>query len=221
MKPIVAILLVLCVGRPAFAMASTDIIEGPMENSTVALYGFPDNALPLINDWHRFWAWHPWFSELPNAAYFFAYSAATLNDVNELLGYFGEIHAKELVIELDPSAQSGVERAKSKDKPEPGPLTLCLVSKSALDHWFDHLDEKGKKKFGVTERPQPSPPTMTIHVGHELIDLEELKLPSNVTVTAQISDWQRKDPKLAKTIEKIEKFMAEHYPTTAPRTNAR
>jgi hypothetical protein len=216
MKQFAAILLVLCLGRPVFAMASTDIIEGPMEKSTVALYGFPDNSQPLINDWHRFWAWHPWFSELPNAAYFFAYSANTLDDVNELLGYFGEIKAKDLVIELDPAAENRVEGAKSKEKPEPGPLTLCLVSKSALDHWFDHLDEKEKKKFGVTERPETSPPTMTICVGHKLVDLEKLKLPKNVKVQAAISDWQRKDPKLAKTIEKIEKFMAEHYPTTAP-----
>ena len=100
---IFAIFVLSFATRSAFAMASTDVIEGPMEAHTAALYGFPDNALTLINDWHRVYAWHPWFSELPNATYYFAFNAPTMSHVNELLGYFGELKAKELVVDLSPA----------------------------------------------------------------------------------------------------------------------
>ena len=108
MKFIFAILLMVFATRCAFAMSSTDLIEGPMQADTAALYGFPDNVLTLVNDWHRVYAWHPWFSELPNSAYFFAFNAPSMSHVNELLGYFGELKAKDLILDLSPAELAAI-----------------------------------------------------------------------------------------------------------------
>lgn len=223
MKTASCIILVLLVPRFIFAMASTDFIEGPIKPDTAALYGFPDNTLALINDWHRVYGWHPWFSELPNATYYFAFSAPTLYEVNELLGYFGEIKSEHLLIELNPAASDWSVgqhfEKKDKDRPEVGPLTFRISSQKELDRWFDRLDEAGRKKFHVTERPNAGAPAMTLYAGHKVIDLEKLKIPSNATVHADISDLQRKDPTLAKAIERIERFVNDYnakHPTKAP-----
>ena len=56
-----------------------------------------------------------------------------------------------------------------------------------LDRWYKTLPEvaPGVRRFGMDwyrEPPTAMPPTLTLYVGHEAVDLDSLKVPLNVEV---------------------------------------
>src|SRR6266542_23575 len=109
---IIALALSASAGR-VLAMAGTDDIPKPLDPRSLEDWGFPTNALSLLNDPRRVAGWHPWFSELPNNAYWFAYRAKSIDDVNQLIAIFAKLKSDEVVLELSPL--DGGQRVRGLD----------------------------------------------------------------------------------------------------------
>ncbi len=64
---------------------------------------------------------------------------------------------------------------------------LAVGNQEALNFWFDRLkkDADGLRVFGVHRYEKPPVamvPTLTIFVGHKVVDLDQLKVPAKVRV---------------------------------------
>ncbi|MEZ6054008.1 MAG: hypothetical protein R3C02_21870 [Planctomycetaceae bacterium] len=103
--------------------------------------------------------------------------------MNRLLARFAKIESENLQLILtpyeEPSGYGWVGRLPAGNAT---PIMFSLGDQSRIDQWYERLPEG---KFGVMEfeqAPVAVPPSLTLFVGHKLIDLDQLVIPPRIQV---------------------------------------
>lgn len=167
--------------------------------------GWPEGALKLINDPLRRDGWHSWFSECPNDSTYYTFDVRDFKDVDQLVELLASLQAKTLRINLDPT--EGAAHAEGV-----GALFL-LGNQRVVDEWYKSLPEveAGVRAFGVhryREPPLAEPPTLTLYVQHEAVDLNRLEIPLNIDLTTATAKPFRELHQDA--FQEIDEFVAAH-----------
>jgi len=216
----VSILFLTCF--PASGISSTTQVasEGqPISQVQVDHYGWPDGVIDLLNNPLRADGWNPWFSEWPNDVNVYEFKIRGSDDLDSIMRQLTQIHSGEIRIALNPASEprslgfttvlpEGNDRAAA----------FSIGSQNLIDPWYLRLPESepGVRTFGVhrySECPKAMPPTLTLYVGHSAINLDELDIPADIEVTAQMSDSYREAHTDDAIVQNIEQFVKEHKRT--------
>lgn len=166
-----------------FAAAGTDIVARPGQEVR-PLDTWPKGVAELLNDPTRTDGWNDWFSEWSNDVCHYAFDVKNVDDVNRLLETFGKIESKvhqvHLFYKSEPDALGWVTRL-----PEKNGIAVLYSSgdQAQVDQWYGQV----RKPFGkieFTAAPVAVPPTLTLFVANEKIDLDRLKVPEGIEVIA-------------------------------------
>lgn len=207
-----AIVLSLSATATVWAAGGTMVVAEPGRPAYVQ-EGWPKGAGELVNDPLRTTGWKPWFTEYPNDVDHYAFAAKSTADLNRL-------------IEKLTAIESGIKQIHLSHLKEPGPLgfvtsvpvgnnipvLFSIGDQSRIDEWFKTV----KKPFGLMNfyaTPVAVPPTLTIFVRNDAVNLDELKIPSGIEVSSGLlpGGFHR-----ANTIEERER---EQRATTRPASN--
>jgi hypothetical protein len=142
-------------------------------------------------------------------------NVSSTNDTNRLIKKFASIKASKAQLRLNPGKQPSIAFTRISQAAS-GPVVFSLGSQAVIDKWFQRLPEAepGVRKFGVhryAEPPAARPPTLTVYVGHEAIDLRRLDVPVAVEVVADVTAAERAKLKDEPGLLAIDGFVAEPY----------
>lgn len=180
----IAVLIVVSMLLPAsesFAMAGTDIVATKGQRAYIP-DGWPKGVGELVNDEARSTGWNDWFSEWPNDVNHFGFEVASTADVNRLVEKLASIKSDLLQVRLCPMKEPGglgwVTHLPAGNNIA---VIFSIGDQSKIDEWYKHV----RKPFGVMEFlavPIAVPPTITVFVQNELIDLDKLSIPKGIVV---------------------------------------
>lgn len=149
-------------------------------------YVAPDSAegvADLVNDESRTSGWNSWFTEWPNDINHYAYEIKSTEDLNRLISKLAAIQTDLRQIRLSYRKEpSGLGFVTKLPEGNGIPVLFSLGHQSTIDQWF----ERTRQPFGVLEftgTPVAVPPTLTLFVQNEAIDLEKLKIPDDISIT--------------------------------------
>ena len=167
----------------AFARSGTRIVATKGQPARVSP-GWPDGAGDLVNASSRTSGWNSFFSDWPNDVDYYAFEIKSTDDVNRLIEKLAAIKSDLRQIRLsylkEPNALGRVTRV-----PEGNGISLIfsIGDQTRIDEWFKHV----RKPFGqleFTATPEAVPPTLTIFVQNESIELDKLEIPDGIDVSA-------------------------------------
>src|SRR5690606_15488066 len=145
--------------------------------------GWPSGVLELVNDPLRTDGWNPWFSEWPNDVNWYEFKVRDTTEINHLIKKLAAISHDKISVRLNP-AKAARALAFTTVLPEKNKtaVVFCIGNQQRLDAWYQRLEtsESGARKFGVSTYrhvPEATPPTLTIYVGHEAVDVDRLEIP--------------------------------------------
>ncbi|MEM9418303.1 MAG: hypothetical protein AAGA25_04495 [Planctomycetota bacterium] len=157
----------------------------PLGEQAQELYDWPLGTLDLVNAPCRQYAWNHWFSEHANDVIHFELAPADLDELNGLIALLSAIEAPVKQVILYPGiGPITLNRFSKRQEGERLPAEFAIGSQPRVDRWFEHLEDG---KFGIHQYDQPPralPPTLSIHVGHDLVELDQLRISPNVKVMA-------------------------------------
>lgn len=167
----------------AFASGGTSVIASKGQKAHVAP-GWPEGVDKLVNDNSRTSGWNSWFSEWPNDVNQYAFEIDSTTELNRLLVNLAAVKSKLKCVHLsyqpEPSTLGWVTRLPEGNKI---PVLFSIGDQSRIDEWYKRV----RKPFGVMEftgAPVAVPPTLTIFVRNEAVNLSELRIPAGIEVKA-------------------------------------
>lgn len=211
--------MMVAVHLDASAMSSTSQVasEGQlMPEALVEAYGWPAGVLDLVNDPLRSNGWNPWFSGLPNDVHHYEIKLTNKQDLEKIIQKLSAIRCDGVRIQLDPGRDPGALGLSTVlPKGNNTGALFSIGSQKVIDQWFLRLPktEPGVREFGAqryTESPKAFPPTLTLFVGHDAIDLENLQIPAQIEVCAKVSDAYREEHKDDPIVTAIDAFIMVH-----------
>jgi hypothetical protein len=153
-------------------------------------------VVELLNDPRRGDAWSDWFSEWPSDVEQYEFRVENSAQLNEVIATFCKIQvaradAKQppppLEIRLSPLAEpSGYGWVSKFEKGNKLPAVFSLGNQQELELWYDNFIKPMNGRFGQMEfekTPVAVPPTLTIFVGNEVVDLKKLRIPQGVHIS--------------------------------------
>ncbi len=188
-------MLIHCVTAVAFVffVSLGSRLDAAAGTSSVATIGspayvspsWPDGVGQLVNDSTRTDGWNDWFSEWPNDVNHYCYQITGMADLNRLVRGLASTKGELRQIRLAPLKEPrGLGWVTSLPKGNDTPVVFSIGDQKRLDEWFGRLRNG---KFGVMQfeaTPVAVPPTLTIFVQNEAIDLGQLEIPDGIAVTA-------------------------------------
>lgn len=200
------------------AMSSTDQVawpDKPLGATWEQNQGWPAGTLGFVNDPCRQNAWRPWFSEWPNDVIYFEMSPGDMDGLNALLEKLAEIEGDTRRVVLSAKAEPrALGFTTVLEKNNGVPAVFALGSQKRLNEWYNRLPPGGE--FGVhrfDEAPEALPPTLTIYVGHALVNLDQLRIPLTIDVGVEpvrrnAKDQSEAEPDPART--RLGEYVAAH-----------
>jgi hypothetical protein len=177
---------------------------------------WPAGVLELVNDPLRAAGWNPWFSEWPNDVNHYEFKVRGTDDVNHLLERLAAIRGARAQVRLNPGQEARALAFTTVLNEGSGTAVVFRIgSQQRINEWYERLPEAepGVRKFGVhryTNAPTATPPTLTLYVGHETIDLAQLKIPAAVDVVADRTPSQRARQPDENLFQAIDDLAARH-----------
>ena len=174
---------ILCVRAEALADGGTDIVATKGQPAHVSP-SWPEGVGELVNHALRTSGWNSCFSEWPNDVNHYAFEIKSTDDLNRLIEELAAIRSDLRQIRLshlkDPDGLGWVTRVPEGN----GIAVLFSIGDQAqIDEWFKGVRKPfGKMEFTAT--PEAVPPTLTIFVQNEVVNLDELKIPDGIDVLA-------------------------------------
>lgn len=195
-------------------MASTTRIAEPgtvIGVEWVKTYGWPEGTLALVNGPARQNAWQPWFSEHPNDVIHFEMVPGDMQQLNALIQRLAEIQSPVRRIVLSPGTEpSALGFVTSLEPGNSIPAVFAIGSQPMLDRWWERLP--ADKQFGVHHYeapPRAVPPTLTIYLEHEMVELDALKVPLDFEIgVVKVRPEQAEE--FSAVLKEIEEFVSEH-----------
>jgi hypothetical protein len=146
--------------------------------------GWPAGVADLVNDPTRTSGWNSWFSEWPNDVNQYGFEIAKTDDLNRLIGKLAAIKSGARQIRLsyleEPRSLGWVTRLPEDNKVT---VIFSIGNQSQIDQWYKRV----RKPFGRMEfvaAPVAVPPTLTIFVQNDWVDLDALQIPQGIAVEA-------------------------------------
>jgi hypothetical protein len=199
--------ITLAVSGRALAASGTDRIAEPGKPYSEQLaqqFEWPKGALELVNDPARTFGWNHWFSELPNDIMRFEYRIKDTAELNRLIEKLAAIDSKRgqiIFTLLDPPVHEKLSAAAE----------FAIGSQPQLDQWYKHLDpEKRKNVWKLTQVPQVGPPTLTIYVRHDAVNLRELAVPNKIDIEIMLTSRPQKGEKPTTLQKEMLRLVEEH-----------
>jgi len=164
-----------------FGRGGTMIVASKGEPVQVSV-NWPEGVEALLDDATRTTGWNSFFSEWPNDVNQYGFEVTSTDDVNRLIEKLADVQCELRVIRLS-YLKEPVSLGWVTNLPE-GNNTAVIFSigdQARIDQWYQRV----RKPFGVMEflaAPVAVPPTLTIFVQNEAIDLDALKIPDGITV---------------------------------------
>lgn len=209
--------LEICPGACGMSWTSPAATAGSPVSQEVAEYmGWPAGTMALVNDSLRGDGWTPCFSEWPNDMDLFEMRVKDSKDVQHLIDLLAKVDGSPVYIFLDPGSEPrGLGFTTTLPEGNAIGVVFSIGSQKQIDQWYGHLDEvePGVRKFGVHRYEQPPvarPPTLTLYVGNDAVDLATLTIPAKVKIRAGYNDRYRNEHKDDKVVQEIEKLVKEH-----------
>jgi len=144
--------------------------------------GWPDGVGELVNDPMRSSGWNSWFTEWPNDVNQYAFEVKTTGDLNRLIKELASVRSDVRQIRLshlkEPNGLGWVTRLPKGNNI---PVIFSIGDQSRINEWYKRV----RKPFGVMEftaAPIAVPPTLTIFVQNESVNLDDLKIPAGIEV---------------------------------------
>lgn len=144
--------------------------------------GWPAGVGELLNDPARTSGWNPWFTEWPNDLNHYAFDVGSVEDLNRLVEKLASIDSEVRQIRLsylnEPKGLGWVTRLPEGNNI---PVIFSIGDQSLIDEWYERV----RKPFGRMEfiaTPIAVPPTLTIFVRNDSVDLHGLKVPEGIMV---------------------------------------
>ena len=216
--PMIALSLTcLLVPRPVLGMAGVDKCASPgtpVDARTAQHHGWPAGVRELLNSPLRGDGWHPWFSECPNDLTYYEFDVETPEDVEAVLGLLDGVDSAGVRVVLAPGeGRSHGSLVPSTNTP---PVVFSIGSQTIIDEWFRRLsvDATGARVFGVHSYSQPpsaAPPTLTLHVGSDAVNLSRLPIPARFELVAQVSAKDEANAAYVHDLEAIRRYIADPY----------
>ena len=174
-------LSVLLATSAALAAGGTDVVAREGQPAHVR-ESWPEGAGEIVNDPARTKGWNSWFSEWPSDVNQYGFRVKSIDDVNRLIAKLADVDAANTRIHLsplkEPSALGFVTVLPQRNRI---PVIFSIGDQSAIDRWYERVEKPfGKMEF--VDTPVAVPPTLTIFVGHDQIELDQLKIPPGLTV---------------------------------------
>jgi hypothetical protein len=174
--------LALCSG-PLWAAGGTSTVASPGQPAYVSP-SWPEGVAAIVNDPARTSGWNSWFTEWPNDVNQYGFEIKSRDDVNRLIEKLAAVKAPLRQIRLAPLKEpQGLGWVTSLPQGNGIPVIFSLGDQARIDEWYNHV----RKPFGVMEfldTPVAVPPTLTLFVQNDAIDLDQLKIPDGITVEA-------------------------------------
>jgi hypothetical protein len=206
--PLLTAFLLTLAGVPgrAFAISDNDMIASK-GTPVKADPAWPAGVVEIINDPTRGSGWHPWFSECPNDLTYFEMDIRETTEINRIARKLAKIKDEKTQIRLDPAA--GAAHANNAG------AVFSLGNQALVTLWFLGLrsDAVGVRRFGVSRfliPPDAQPPTLTLYVGHQGVDVSALDIPASVEVVAGFSESYKTGHPNDPAVRVIERFVATH-----------
>jgi len=166
-----------------FAAGGTAVIATKGQPVTASA-DWPEGVDDIVNDPARTSGWNSWFSEWPNDVQQYAFEIKTTDDLNRLIEKLAATKAEVRQIRLshlpEPAALGWVTRLPEGNRIA---AIFSIGDQARIDEWYKHV----RKPFGVMEftaAPVAVPPTLTLFIQNKSVNLDELKIPKEITVTS-------------------------------------
>ena len=173
---------VLLIGNHSLAAGGTRIVARIGEPAHLSP-SWPEGVDELVNDASRTSGWNSWFSEWPNDVNQYALEIKSTDDLNRLIEKLAAIKSDLRQIRLshlkEPDALGWVTHVPQGNGI---PVIFSIGDQARIDEWFERV----RKPFGVMEftaTPEAVPPTLTIFVQNESIELDKLEIPDGIDVS--------------------------------------
>jgi hypothetical protein len=145
---------------------------------------WPAGVGEIVNDPARTSGWNSWFTEWPNDVNQYGFEIATNDDLIRLIHKLASVKSEVRQIRLshlkEPQTLGWVT---SLPKGNNIAVIFSIGDQSRIDEWYKHV----RKPFGTMEflaAPVAVPPTLTIFVQNDAINLETLQIPKGITVSS-------------------------------------
>ena len=176
------LLLLSMFSTSLFAAGGTSIVASKGRPAHV-IADWPEGVDKIVNDEARTFGWNSWFTEWPNDVNQYALEIKSTAELNRLVNNLASVKSDLLQIRLshlrEPGGLGWVTRAPKDNNV---PVMFSIGSQARIDQWYQRV----RKPFGVMEftaAPVAVPPTLTLFVQNEAIDLSEVKIPPNIQVS--------------------------------------
>lgn len=179
-----AAVLVCTFASQAFAIAGTSQVAQPGQKVTPQ-DSWPKGVAELLNLPARQSGWNDWFSEWPNDVCHYEFAAKNTAELNAILEQFAQIDADlhvHLALGKEPRGFGWVSQIKEGNNT---PLVYSQGNQERINQWYKQL---GGRKFGVMEFmacPVAVPPTITLFVQNDAVELDKLVIPAAVKHVTQ------------------------------------
>lgn len=156
------------------------------------LKGQPEGIARIINDPLRTVGFDSFFSSHPPHRDSFEFVITDMTDLNRLIDLFSQVDGQKRIVHLTSTPPFSPLRNINGDPPSSRPAaTLTISNQTTLDLWYRHASEdKVRRIFGpsaIHHPPVASPPTLTVFVSHSLVDLDQLIIPDNISLSVDRS----------------------------------
>jgi hypothetical protein len=197
-----ALLFVVLSGTALFAAGGTSIVASPGQKAYISPT-WPEGVGDLVNDPARTAGWNSWFSEWPNDVNQYEFEIKNMKDVNRLVEKLAAVKAPLRQVRLAPLKEpQGLGWVTRLPKGNGVAVILSIGDQARVDEWYKQV----RKPFGVIEFVAASvavPPTLTIFVQNDVVDLDSLKLPKGISASAgyvptEFHRWNTKQEKQQK-----------------------
>lgn len=166
------------------AAAGTQSVASPGQPAYISP-GWPEGVADLVNDRARTSGWNDWFSGWPNDVNHYALKIKDMADLNRLVRLLGAVDCDLREVRLSSvSEPKGLGWVTSLPEGNGIPVMFSIGDQKRVDQWAGRL---AGGKFGVMQfeaTPVAVPPTLTIFVPNEAVDLGQLEVPQGVVVSA-------------------------------------
>jgi hypothetical protein len=166
-----------------FGVAFTDRIA---ETGRPALLAkdLPEGIAALVNDSHRTTGWNDFFSSWCNDVNYYAFAVKSTDEINMLLEKLAAVKCDVKEVRLSYHKEPrGLGWTTQLPEGNNAAVLFSIGNQSEVDRWFARTPNPfGQIKFKAC--PVAVPPTLTLFVQNEVVDLDKLKIPAGVTVIA-------------------------------------
>ncbi len=156
------------------------------------LEGQPAGIARIVNDPLRTVGFDSFFSEHPPHRDSFEFVISDMTDLNRMIDLFSQVDGQKRIVHLTSTPPFSPLRNINAEPPLSRPAATLTISKQAvLDRWYRHAaEDKVRRILGpsaIHHPPVASPPILTVFVQHPLVDLEQLIIPENISLSVDRS----------------------------------